>query len=236
MAVFVTPKVELVGSTLFEPPASVDYDLSIDAVNDGEELAQFAGRACYQSFHRPVPETATAAGYMDNILRKKDLSILEHAHASYYLTGISRSFSHEMVRHRHISPSQLSQRFVDDTNVRFVIPPLYQGDDAAIADLNDAADFALERYRRNVDRYLEKGVARKQAREAAREFLPNMTETKMVLTGNYRAWLEFLTKRDTELADAQIHRIAEMIGAHLAEFAPNIFDDRPRSIWQPERP
>ena len=69
----------------------------------GQALAEFAGRACYQSWSKPVPATATNAGYLDHILQVGHLSVLEHSSATFYITGISRSVTHELIRHRHFS-------------------------------------------------------------------------------------------------------------------------------------
>ncbi|MFI8976933.1 FAD-dependent thymidylate synthase [Nocardia asteroides] len=232
MAVFVTPTVELVGATWFKTPSEVPRHSDDPFADSGEDLAVFAGRTCYQSWHRPNPETATTAGYLRNIILQKHWSVLEHAVASFYVTGVARSLTHELVRHRHLSPSQLSQRFVDDTDLKFVVPPLYEGDADAIEDLDAHAEMAMRRYRTHVDRHLRRGATRKQAREAARAFLPEFTETKITITGNYRSWMEFLIKRDSPAADQEIQRLARMIGAELAILSPNVFGPAARGLWQ----
>jgi thymidylate synthase (FAD) len=66
---------------------------------------------------------------------------------------------------------------------------------------------------------------KKKARETAREFLPNMTETKIVVTMNLRGWLEMLSKRNSEAADGQIRAVASKIKAELVSLAPNVFSD-----------
>ena len=71
----------------------------------GQALAEFAGRACYQSWNKPNPATATNAGYLRHILEVGHLSVLEHGTATFYLTGVSRSLTHELIRHRHFSYS-----------------------------------------------------------------------------------------------------------------------------------
>src|SRR5262245_62842939 len=109
MAEIVTPKVRPIGWTHFAPPDDVDWSTDADG---GEALAEFAGRACYQSWSKPNPATATNATYLAHILEVGHLSVLEHGTATFYLTGVSRSLSHEFVRHRHFSYSQLSQRYV----------------------------------------------------------------------------------------------------------------------------
>ncbi|MFD3463748.1 FAD-dependent thymidylate synthase [Nocardia fluminea] len=233
MVVFAPLSVELIAETDFVVPASVDYTLNTDAVDNGEELAVFAGRVCYQSFGRPNSGTVTAAGYLANILDHRHLSVLEHATATFYIQGVTRALTHELVRHRHLSPSQVSQRFVDDRNLAFVVPPLYDADQEALADLNRHAEDAISRYRNHVQRYLDRGVDRKRAREAARAFLPEYTETKITLSGNYRAWIEYLLKRDSPHADAEHRRLAAEIGRQLAAKAPNVFGPAARANWVP---
>ena len=85
----------------------------------GQALAEFAGRACYESWHKPNPATATNAGYLRHILEVGHLSVLEHGSVTLYLRGVSRSLTHELVRHRHLSFSQLSQRYVPEREPRW---------------------------------------------------------------------------------------------------------------------
>jgi thymidylate synthase ThyX len=92
--------VQLVAKTEFFPPADVPWSTDADG---GQALAEFAGRACYQSWGKPNPATATNAGYLRHILEVGHLSVLEHGTVSFYLTGVSRSLTHELIRHRHFS-------------------------------------------------------------------------------------------------------------------------------------
>ena len=121
----VRPRVDLVGWTHFEPPADVPW--STDA-EGGQALAEFAGRACYQSWSKPNPATATNATYLAHILEVGHLSVLEHGTATFYITGVSRSFTHELVRHRHFSYSQLSQRYVPEHDAAMVEPDVIADD------------------------------------------------------------------------------------------------------------
>ena len=86
----VQPQVRLIGWTQFTPPDDVRWSTDADG---GEALAEFAGRACYQSWSKPNPSTATNAGYLRHILEVGHLSVLEHGVVTFYLTGVSRSFS-----------------------------------------------------------------------------------------------------------------------------------------------
>lgn len=207
----------------------------------GAALSEFAGRACYQSWRKPNPATATNQGYIANILDHEHFSVLEHGTVTLYIEDVSRSLTHELVRHRHFSPSQLSQRFVmvekerSDGTSPFVVPPLYRDElGAATATiLANAWAHAVDAYDQLVamwlPRLIQRGVdphkARKMAREAARCVLPNMTPTAIVLTGNHRAWRDMILKRATPEADAEIREMAVEAYLVLSALEPNLYQD-----------
>lgn len=220
-------KVTLIGRTDFNEDiaAEVTGGWETDAIG-GEALAEFVGRACYQSWSKPNPETASNAAYLANIIAKHHFSVLEHAIATFYLTGVSRSFTHELIRHRHFSYGELSQRYVDVMDAPFISPPAILPDDTdAFGIMAEAGILAKIAYKKLTERLTLQGQSRKQAREAARAVLPNMTETRMVVTGNIRAWREFLDKRATLEADAEMCRSAVEIGKQLKHYFPNFFAD-----------
>lgn len=216
-------RVRLIGQPLFLPGAFVDETGFLAEGSSGQDLAEAAGRLCYLSWHRPNPETATNSGYLLNILRQRHYSVLEHNNYAFLIQGISRSCSHQIARHRHLSISELSQRFVDVSNAQMVTPPAMADDDPGI--LSYAMQHAREAYERIVDNLTADGLKRKQAREAARCVMPEGTETKLVLSGNVRAWRHFLAKRGTVHADAEIRNLAVKIAEILKETEPNMFQD-----------
>ncbi len=228
MAELVPLKVQLVAATRFDVP---DVPWSTDT-DGGEALIEFAGRACYESWDKPNPRTATNAGYLRHVLEVGHTSLFEHANATFYITGISRSCTHELIRHRHFSYSQLSQRFVPEHDADVVAPPAIRGD-AELEELFLAAtDAARAAYAELLSRLEEKfaGVPnailrRKQARQAARSVLPNATETRIVVTGNYRAWRHFIGMRATEHADVEIRQLAVECLRQLSALAPTAFGD-----------
>jgi thymidylate synthase (FAD) len=197
----------------------------------GERLVEVAGRLCYMSFAKPRP--GGNAAYVGRLLEVGHGSVLEHAVFSLILTGVSRSLTHELVRHRAgFGYSQLSQRYVDHSDVRFVMPPAFAGDATLTAAFRDSCDRALTRYA-ELALLLEATLAdvpdrtlrRKMAREAARSVLPNCVETKIFVTGNARAWRHFLEMRGSEHADAEIRRLAWLVLGVLRRAAPNLFGD-----------
>lgn len=222
-------KVRLIAKTEFTPPAEVPW--TTDA-GGGEALAEFAGRACYQSWSKPNAATATNAGYLRHILEVGHLSVLEHGVVSFYITGVSRSLTHELVRHRHFSYSQLSQRYVPERNAAMVEPAVIAEDPELHEKFTTAAQASLAAYD-DLLAALEARFAdvpnvtlrRKQARQAARCVLPNATETRIVVTGNYRAWRHFVAMRASAHADVEIRELAVECLRQLQKAAPNVFGD-----------
>ncbi len=220
---------DVIAWTHFAPPADVAWTTDADG---GEALAEFAGRACYESWHKPNPATATNAGYLRHILEVGHLSVLEHGTVTVYLRGVSRSLTHELIRHRHFSYSQLSQRYAPSGKAEMVEPDVIAADPELHARFEAATEAALGAYR-DLLAGLEDAFAdspsltlrRKQARQAARAVLPNATETRIVVTGNYRAWRHFVAMRASEHADVEIRALAIACLRELQRVAPNAFAD-----------
>jgi thymidylate synthase (FAD) len=137
-----------------------------------------------------------------------------------------------LIRHRHFSYSQLSQRFVPEHDAEVVVPPGME-DDAELQEIfNAAADASRATYTKLLARLEAKFadqpnavLRRKQARQAARAVLPNATETRIVVTGNYRAWRHFIAMRASEHADVEMRRLAIECLRQLIDLAPQVFSD-----------
>ena len=217
----VEPSVTLLAHTVIDADVIAELmDIQPEST-DAETLVTFAGRSCYESWHRPKPETYHDKDYIDRtIFEQNHGSILEHATATLYFTGVSRAFLTELTRHRHLSFSVRSQRFVDEGEANIVIPPALAGKENGLA---EHMDEALDFYEWLVKERMEAGVPRKQAREAARAVLPSMTETKMVVTANLRGWLEVINRRTAPDADAELQEVMSMARDVLKPLAPSIF-------------
>jgi thymidylate synthase (FAD) len=222
--------VQVIAWTAFQAPSDIAWTTDADG---GQALAEFAGRACYESWHKPNPATATNAGYLQHILEVGHLSVLEHANVTMYLRGVSRSLTHELIRHRHFSYSQLSQRYAPSGEADMVEPDVVAADPELHARFVEATEASLAAYRELLagleERLADSGAAatlrRKQARQAARSVLPNATETRIVVTGNYRAWRHFIGMRASEHADVEIRALAVECLRELQRVAPNAFAD-----------
>ncbi len=232
------PKVYLLGRQSIDERALeaflVDHEVShwtTDTEIGGEKLIEVAGRVCYMSFQRPRPGGNNA--YIGHLLEVGHGSVLEHAVFNLLFTGISRSLTHELVRHRAgFGFSQLSQRFVDESECSFVEP----ADIAADPELHQiwlgAVQASQTAYRTLADRLTDKfrelpdkTLRRKKAREAARSVLPNATETKIFVTANARALRHFIEMRGDAAADVEIRRLAIAVYKLLKDEAPNLFGD-----------
>jgi thymidylate synthase (FAD) len=224
------PKLTLLARPVFAEPAHLPVNW-LGESTDGERLAEFAGRLCYMSQRNPA--NRTTRDYLENIKRQGHGSVLEHASYSVLIEGVSRSLTHELVRHRAgWAYSQLSQRYVDESEANFVVPPAIVGDEALEAAWRTQVEGAQRSYVSLVEELMQrygwvadKVHRRKMAREAARAVLPNSTETKIVATGNVRAWRTMLELRSGEGAELEIRRFAVAALRLLQQEAPAFFSD-----------
>jgi thymidylate synthase (FAD) len=233
-------KVDLVAWTEFDPRVIREATgWSTDATG-AEALIEAAGRQCYESWSKPNPATSSNFGYIGNILDHEHFSVLEHSQATFWIRGVSRNFSHEMIRHRHLSPSELSQRFVPVEKLDYVMhPTIARNIKGDIVPAWDAGfDEARDEYRR-LEQFLKaEGLTVKECREAARSVLPGMTETKLFVTGNFRAWRHFIHMRSSVHADAEIRHVANLVAGILKVRFPNAFQDMKlrfpegKAVWQ----
>jgi len=224
------PTITVLARPAFAAPTHLPVEW-VGEGTDGERLAEFAGRLCYMSQHNPAKRSTRE--YLENIKRQGHGSVLEHANYSLLLEGVSRSLTHELVRHRAgFAYSQLSQRYVDESQAAFVVPPAVIGDAELEGAWRQQVDGAQAQYVALVESLMQrygwvadKVHRRKMAREAARSVLPNATETKIVVTGNVRAWRTMLELRSSEAAELEIRRMAVAVIRVLQAEAPGFFSD-----------
>src|SRR2546428_6514446 len=213
MEVFRAPRISLIARPQFLEPEHLAVQWRGEA-GEGERLAEYAGRLCYMSQRNPV--NRTTAEYLENIKKQGHGSVLEHAVYVLLIEGISRSCSHELVRHRAgFGYSQISQRYVDESHAAFVLPPAVAGDAKLEEEWQQQVSEAQAAYVRAVEGLMQRHewiadqVQRpKMARQAARSVLPNATEVKIVVSGNARAWRTMLELRCGEGAELEIRRMA----------------------------
>jgi thymidylate synthase (FAD) len=196
-----------------------------------EHLVETAGRVCYMSFAKPRPGGNKT--YIGHILEVGHGSVLEHAVWNLLLTGVSRSLTHELIRHRAgFGYSQLSQRYVDESIAEYVEPDVIAGDPDLHALWLEAVGHAHQAYVRLTEKLLSKfedepdrTLRRKLARQAARSVLPNATETKIFVTANARALRHFIELRGSRHAETEIRKLAITVLRIMQQEAPHLFGD-----------
>jgi thymidylate synthase (FAD) len=239
MHIFREPIITVLARQEFKGVPHINW--SSDSNVPAEALAEFAGRVCYLSFgvdsgieggHKVIPGRTSNKDYLANILKVRHGSVLEHAVWTLLFEGISRALTHELIRHRHFSYSQLSQRYVDESEVAFVLPPEIQEGTPAFDVWRDSCHRANEDYRKLLALIEEQvkdepsaTLRRKRARQTARAVLPNAAETKIVVTGNCRAWRHFIELRGSPTADTEIRRLALAVLRILQCESPSLFGD-----------
>lgn len=212
-----------------------------DWLNETEAIVKRAGQACYASYGsgRSKNTGEDCVRYLRNIKDQRHGSVIEHPHATLFIYGVSRSLTHELVRHRIVDgPSQLSQRYVDGRILRFVERPEYQ----TFASLHgsfenwiELVEVEYENRRRLLNDHFTKNNTefikmsaterRKAQNQAARACLPNETETHIYFTANLRSWRFIDELRSSEYAETEIRNLAVRAFLCLYFIAPNIFSD-----------
>lgn len=194
---------------------------------DADLTSEEAGRLCYLSWDRPSPRTAPNNRYLLNIVAQKHYSVLGHSSASFYIDEITRNCSHELIRHRWFTFSEVSQRYVDAEGFWFASHPGLK-EYVQVKDANAIQHHMLDskaRYQDIVEFLEVAGHTRKESRQAARHVLPGGTETKILMSGNIRAWRDFLSQRLVPAADLEIRDVARRIYKILRTEFPNSFID-----------
>lgn len=224
--------------------ADVGFDAGINDYSDldgnrSATLSQFAGQLCYLSFGSNRTPLSQSLKYYTHIKESGHGSVLEHANYSFLFYGISRTVTHELVRHRSgMGYSQVSQRYVDGSKLRFVERPEFSDDLQLHNDFVARIEQAYTDYDR-IAHYLEnkqidghkllqgdnRGERRKAVNQTARESLPNETEAPIVATGNVRAWRHILEQRCSVHAERPIRRAMMYAYTILRLVAPEAFED-----------
>ncbi len=236
MKILREPKVYLIGKQAINAEGlksffeDNDFSWNTDTDISAEQICEIAGRLCYLSYGRG---RKTNEEYIHHLLEVGHGSVLEHAVWNFIITNVSRSLTHELVRHRiGFAYSQLSQRYVDETETDFVEPDCIAEDEQLHSLWLETVEQARQSYIKLVEKlsatyanFPDKTMRRKLARQAARSVLPNATETKIFVTANARALRNFIELRANEAADIEIRRLAIAILKIMQKEAPNIFGD-----------
>jgi len=190
-----------------------DVEVKLLAVTpDAEKLIETAGRLCWDT----QDKTGTVPDRIQKWLDVGHESMVEHACATFYIRA-SRVLSHELVRHRLASYSQRSQRYVKETEPRYIEPPPIKDNEAAHKQFEEAMTACWQAY----GGLLAKGIKA----EIARYVLPNACETQIICTWNFREIRHIIKLRTSKRALPEFRAVAEEIWRIAKEIAPQVFAD-----------
>ncbi|MGL5721558.1 MAG: FAD-dependent thymidylate synthase [Brevinema sp.] len=185
----------------------------LSITQNAEKLCERSARTCYDSGSKTTDDSYQKM--LAALLRSGHLSVFEHASASFMIEGISRSASHQIVRHRHSSFSQRSQRYVNENGFDFVTPTAVSANPEAETIYNQSIQQIQEAY----DKLIELGIKK----EDARFLMPNAASTTLAMTANFREWLHIIDMRVAKGAQWEIRDLCALIWKRLYQQAPLIF-------------
>ncbi|MCM8812553.1 MAG: FAD-dependent thymidylate synthase [Candidatus Omnitrophica bacterium] len=192
-------------------------------------LIYAACRQCYSAefagdiFARPSPPAAEKEQFIRRIVASGHESPLEHVKFTFAVEGVSRALTHQLVRHRIASYSQQSQRYVQETQFDYILPPSIAADPLLQQEFTRAMAEIRQSYNRLLARYKECGVGGEQATQDARFVLPQAAETKIVVTMNCRELIHFFQHRCCSRAQWEIRRLAGEMLRRCREILPCVF-------------
>ena len=190
-----------------------DVEVKLLAVTpDAEKLIETAGRLCWDT----QDKTGTAPDRIQKWLEIGHESMVEHACATFYIRA-SRVLTHELVRHRLASYSQRSQRYVKETEPRYIEPPEIKDNKAAHKRFEEVMATSWQAY----GDLLAKGIKA----EIARYVLPNACETQIICTWNFREIRHIIKLRTSKRALPEMRAVAGEIRRIVKKLAPQVFAD-----------
>jgi len=202
---------------------------------DAEKLVAIAAKLCYSTsdiehISEGLNEESTAK-FINHLMSMGHESPIEHCSFTFGVEGVSRSLLAQLTRHRIASYSVKSQRYVNEGQFEYIIPPEVSEDIeakklyiAVMEDLQEKYDKLADILKNNhIAKGLEPNVAQKMANEDARFILPNACETKIVMTFNARSLINFFHHRCCERAQWEIRALADEMLGLVKEVAPILF-------------
>ncbi len=192
-------------------------------------LIYAAARQCYSSrFAGDIFEEdrdLTKKEFIKRVVASGHESPLEHVKFTFAIEGVSRTLTHQLVRHRIASYSQQSQRYVKQEDFDYVIPPSIKEDEKLKEEFLRTIKTVQESYKNLIRRFKEKGVVGEEANQDARFILPQGVETKIVVTMNCRELLHFFRERGCARVQWEIRNLAEEMLKICKEELPCVFQN-----------
>jgi len=180
-----------------------------------EELIESAGRTAYKTFDKK--KEGSEKKFIRMLVANGHLSVLEHAYASFRITGGSRAFTHQLVRHRLCAFTQQSQRYVNEKDFTYVEPESIEMNSEAHSLFSAFMQKAREVY----IELKEMGIKN----EDARFVLPNAVQSEIVVTANLREWRHIIELRGGAGSQWEIREMAIKILESLKKQVPAVFED-----------
>ena len=185
-----------------------------------ENIVAMSAKLCYSDktinqLLNEMPEVNSTKNFIKKLKEMGHLSPFEHITFTFAIEGISRTLSHQLVRHRIASYSQQSQRYVSEHDFEYILPP-------SIAE-NDGAKAKFENLMHTIRQTYDELVAMDVPKEDARYVLANATETKIIATFNARSLLNFFSLRCCNRAQWEIRQMAYLMLAEVKKVAPLLF-------------
>ena len=192
----------------------------INHTENPDRICAAAAQSCYSDKGATELFEATsddrARKMIEKVVGMGHLSVVEHAYFTFSIEGVSRSLTHQLVRHRIASYSQQSQRYVDMEKADYVLPPSIDEDSEAKAEYAEAMEAAWKAYRI---------LAQKVPKEDARYVLPNACHTNITVTMNARELWHLFRLRCCKRAQWEIRRMAWSMLAEAKKVAPILFSE-----------
>lgn len=215
----------------------------LNYTKNGEETIAQAGKLCYSAVGvdeiSKKQDQESIEKYVKLLANLGHLSPIEHISFTFAAEGVSRTLTHQLVRHRLASYSQQSQRYVKLEGFEYIIPPHIKENKEACKIFIKAmeedqkaydklADILTKKHfedliREGEDEKTAKRKATKMAIEDARYVFPNACETKIVFTMNARTLLHFFNLRSCNRAQWEIRELSDQMLKLVKDIYPNIF-------------
>jgi thymidylate synthase (FAD) len=197
-----------------QPSAAGPVEVELLAITpEPEKVIEEAGRTCYVSFDKM--DDSSEKDFITRLLKMGHESPLEHASATFRIKNCSRAMTHQLVRHRMMSVSQQSQRYVSEDSFTYVLPETVAAEH--VADFHRDMTTIQEMY----DKWRLRGLKK----EDARFVLPNACTSEIVVTANFREWRHIFNLRLSPKAQWEIRQACAKILAILKQQAPTAFKD-----------
>jgi thymidylate synthase (FAD) len=184
---------------------------------DPELTIARAARLCYSKKFEENLTLDKARKLITNVVARGHESVLEHASFTFLIEGLSRAASHQLVRHRLVSFSQQSQRYIRFKNPNYVIPPSIESNPHATMIFNDIVERNIKIYQE----LLDMGIPE----EDARYIFPQAITSHLILTANARELLHIFRLRLCNRAQWEIRILAEQMLNLVKEKAPIVFEN-----------